>query len=59
MHTNFENGVANEAIVVQWPVRTASWDFKVVKKWWAGALLSVKSYCFVRKPLWKSHAILN
>ena len=27
----------------QWLVWTASWDFKVVKKWWAGALLSVNA----------------
>ena len=43
----WRNGVTNEAIVLQWPVWTASvwtasWDFKVVKKWWAGAMLSVK-----------------
>jgi len=41
MRTNFENGIANEAIVLLWLVWTASWDFKVVKKQWAGALLSV------------------
>ena len=45
----FQNGVTNEAIVLQWLVRTALWDFKVVKKQWAGALLSVKCCCFVRK----------
>ena len=33
---------SNEAIVVQWLVWSTSWDFKVVKRWWAGALLSVK-----------------
>jgi len=27
------------------------------EKQWAGALLSVKCCCFVRKPSWKSHAI--
>jgi len=32
----FENGVGNEAIVLQWPVQTTSWDFRVVRKWWAG-----------------------
>ena len=31
MCTSEENGVANEAIVVQWLVQTTSWDFKVVK----------------------------
>ena len=30
------NGIANEAIVLLLPVRTASWDFKVVQKWWLG-----------------------
>jgi len=55
MRTVFENGVTNKAIVLQWLV----WDFKVVKKWWAGALLSVKCCCFVQKPSWKSHALLN
>ena len=29
------------------------------KKRWAGALLSEKCCCFVRKPSWKSHANLN
>jgi len=29
-----KNGVAKEAIVLQWAVRTALWDFKVVKKRW-------------------------
>jgi len=38
--------------------KTGSWDFKVVKKWWAGALLTVKCCCFVRKPR-ESHTILN
>ena len=37
----FEKGIANEAIVFLWPVQTASWDLKLVKKQWAGALLSV------------------
>ena len=52
----FENGVANEAIDLRCPVWTTLWD---LKEWWAGALLSVKCCCFVWKPLWKSHAILN
>ena len=43
MHTIFENGVTNEAIVLQWLVQTASWDFKVVKKRSVGVLLSVNS----------------
>jgi len=47
------NGIAIEAIVTKWPVQTASWDFKVVKEWWGGALLSVKCCCFVWKPSWK------
>ena len=51
----FENGVANEAIVLQWLVQTTSSDFKIVKKQWAGALLSVKCCCFVHNPSWKSH----
>jgi len=59
MHTFFENGIANAAIVLQWPVRTALWHFKVVKKRWACALLSVKCCCFVWKALWKSHTVLN
>jgi len=46
-------------IVLQWVVRIASCDFKLGKKRWAGALLSEKCCCFVRKPLWKSHANLN
>ena len=29
------------------------------KKWWAGALLSEKCCCFVRKPSWKIHTNLN
>ena len=35
-----KNGIAKEVIALQWAVRTASWDFKTVKKCWAGALLS-------------------
>ena len=35
----FENGIANEAIDLRCPVRTALWD---LKKRWAGALLRVK-----------------
>jgi len=54
-----KNGVTKEAIVLQWAVRTASWDFKSVKKWWALALLCGKCCCFVWKPSWKSHANLN
>ena len=51
-----KNGVEKEAIVLQWAVRIALCDFKVGKKRWAGALLSEKYCCFVRKPSWKSHA---
>jgi len=50
-----KNGVVKEAIVLQWAVRIASCDFKPGKKRWAGALLSEKCCCFVRKPSWKSH----
>ena len=53
------NGVVKEAIVLQWAVRIASCDFKLGKKRWAGALLSEKCCCFVRKPSWRSHANLN
>jgi len=35
MHTSEEDGIANEGIVLQWPLLSASWDFKVVKKQWA------------------------
>ena len=60
MHTREEkNGVAKEAIILQWVVWTTLWDFKPGKKQWAGALLRGKCCCFVRKPLWKSHANLN
>ena len=48
IHTSEENGIKNEAIVLQWPVQSTSWDFKVVKKRWAGALLRVKCCCFVQ-----------
>jgi len=59
MRTSFENGVTNEAIVLQWPVWTASWDFQSCEKQQACALLSVKSCCFGWKPSWKSHTILG
>jgi len=39
------NGIAHEAIVFVWVVSSSLWDFKVVKKQWAGALLSVKCCC--------------
>jgi len=58
VHVN-KNGVVKEAIVLQWAVRIASCDFEHGKKRWAGALLSEKCCCFVRKPSWKSHANLN
>ena len=54
-----KNGTAKEAIVLQWVVRTTSWDFELGKKQWAGALLSGKCCCVVRKPSWKSQSILN
>ena len=53
------NGIVKEAIVLQWAVQIASCGFKPGKKRWAGALLSEKCCCFVRKPSWKSHANLN
>ena len=34
-------------------------DFKVVKNWWVGALLSVKCCCFMWDPSSKSHPVLN
>jgi len=62
MHTREEkNGVAKEAIVLRWVIRTTLWDFKHAKKRWAGALLSGKSWCFVQKPSclsWK-HSKMN
>jgi len=45
MCTSFENGVTYEAIVLQWLVQTTSRDFRVLKKWWADALLKVKVKC--------------
>ena len=47
-------GVVKEAIVLQWAVQIASWDFKPGKKRCAGALLSEKCCCFVQKPSWES-----
>jgi len=41
-----KNGITKEVIVLQWAVRTASWDFKPGKKQWAGTLLSGKCCCF-------------
>ena len=46
-YTQRKNGVVKEAIVLQWAVRITSCDFKPRKKWWDGALLSEKCYCFV------------
>ena len=40
-----KNGIAKEAIVLQWAVWIASWHFKLGKKQWAGALLSAKCCC--------------
>ena len=54
---NFENGIANEAIALEWVVSRALWDFKVVKKQCAGVLLSVKCCCFMWKLSCESHAI--
>ena len=50
---NVKKSIVKESIVLQWAVRIASCDFKPGKKRWAGALLSVKCCCFVRKPSWK------
>jgi len=44
-----KNSVVKEAIVLQRAVRIALCDFKPGKKRWAGALLSEKCCCFVRK----------
>ena len=49
MRTNEENGVADEAIVIEWAVSSASCDFEVMKKRWDRALHSVKSCCFLCK----------
>ena len=46
-----KNGVVKEAIVLQWTVWIASCDFTLGKKRWAGALLSEKCCCFVRKMI--------
>ena len=43
-----KNGVAKEAIVLQWAVRTTSWDFKPGKKQCAGALLRGKCCCMCK-----------
>ena len=46
MHTREEkSGVAKEAIVLQWAVRTASWPFRPLKKWWAGGTAQWKMLC--------------
>ena len=47
MHTYEENGVAHEAIVIEWAVSS---NFEFVKKRWGRALLSVKCCCFVQTP---------
>jgi len=55
MSTREENGVANEAIVLEWVVSSTLLDFKAVKKQWAGALLSVECCCFVQRPcIWRA-----
>ena len=60
MCTSFENGIINETIVVQWAVRTALWDFKVVKKHGlVHCLVWNLLINFVWKPLWNSHAIFE
>ena len=59
VHVKKKSGVVKEAIVLQWAVRIASCDFKPGEKRWVDALLSEKCFCFVQKPLWKSHAHLN
>jgi len=45
-----KNGIAKEAIVLQWAARITSCDFKPAKKRWAGTLLSG---CFVQKTIVK------
>jgi len=55
-----EKGIENEVIVL---IDRFEPPCKTSKLWKSdgldGALLSVKCCCFVRNPLWKSHAILN
>ena len=46
-NTSWRNGIVNEAIVLECVVSSTLWDFKVVKKWWVGALLSVKCCYFM------------
>jgi len=48
MRTCEENGVAKGAIVLQWAVRTASWDFKQAMGW---CTAQWKMLLFVQKML--------
>ena len=59
MRTYEVNGITHEAIVIDWAVTSALWDFKVVKKQWGHALLSVKCCCFVQTPSWGCQPNLN
>ena len=46
MRTYEENGVAHEAIVIEWAVSSASWDFEVAKKRWGRAHAQCKMLLF-------------
>jgi len=52
VHMQEKNGIANEAIFLEWVVSSNLWDFEVVKKSWD--LLSVKCCYFMWKQLWDS-----
>jgi len=58
LYTELFYGVVEEAMVLQWEVRTAPRETSNLEKK-VGALLSGKRCCFVRKPSWKSRANLN
>ena len=50
MGTSEENGVTNEAILLERLVSSILGDYEVVKEQWHHSLLNVKCSCFVRKP---------
>ena len=54
-----ENGVTNEAIVIEWAAAAPGEDLEVAKKRWDVALLGWKCCCFVRKPSWQIEATLS
>jgi len=54
MRTREANAVENEAIILEWVVSSTLLGFKVVKRQWAGPLLSVECCCFVQRPcIWR------